>query len=444
MHELNYSENELKVLAENILNQAKKLGASSAETAIGLGAGFEVRVRQAKIEKIEHHLAKELGITVYFKHRSGCASTTDLSQDSVKLVLEKACYIAKHTQEDPCIGLADPEVMAHGYPDLELSHPWTISLDDATKLAQECEAAGFAEDKRIINSEGADVSSNNGFNLYANSHGFIGSYPSSMHSISCALIAKQKQKMQIDYEYTMARDPTDLESATSIGKKAAGKTIKKLGARHLTTRECPVIFLAPVAKSIIRHFLSAINGGNLYNKASFLLDHLQKQVFAHHVSIEEQPHIKKAAGSSPFDSEGVNTKPRFIVQDGILQGYVLSSYTARKLNMQTTGNAGGIHNLLVTSGDYSLPELIKTMNRGLLITELLGQEVNIITGNYSRGAFGYFVENGEIQYPVEGITIAGNLQQMFMDIISIGNDVDNRGNIRIGSILMEKLKIAGS
>jgi PmbA protein len=440
-----YSENELRQLAKDILVQSKQYGATAAETAINTGVGFEVRVRNGEAEKVEHHQGKELGVTVYFGYKSGTAATTNFSPDAIKLAIEKACYIAKYTNDDLCSGLADRDLMAISYPDLDLYHHWDIDLESAIELATECEKTGLIVDKRIVNSEGADVSSYDSFRVYANTNDFIGCYPSSVHSISCALIGEQDGSMQVDYEYTAARNPKDLQEALVVGKSAAEKTIKKLGAKHLSTRECPVVFLNQVAKSLVGNFLAAINGNNLYTKSSFLLDHLQHPVFAKHINIEEFPHLKQGMNSVPFDEEGVKTVPRFFVEDGILTNYILNSYTGRKLNMQTTGNAGGVHNVFVTTRDAAndLNELLKAMQSGLLVTELLGQGVNLVTGDYSRGAFGFWVEKGEIQYPVESFTIAGNLKDMFSNIISIGNDVDNRGNIHIGSMLIAKMKIAG-
>lgn len=440
-----YSENELRQLAKDVLVQSTQYGATAAETAINIGVGFEVRVRKGEAEKVEHHQGKELGVTVYFGYKSGTAVITNFSSDSIKLAIEKACYIAKHTNDDVCNGLADRDLMAHSYPDLDLYHHWDINLEYAIKLAAECEKVGLSADSRIVNSEGADVSSSDSFRVYANTNDFIGCYPSSIHSISCALIGEQNGSMQVDYEYTTARCPKDLQAALVVGKTAAEKTIKKLGAKHLSTRECPVIFLNQVAKSLIGNFLTAVNGNNLYTKSSFLLDCLRGPVFAKHISIEERPHLMQGLYSVPFDEEGVKNDARFLVKDGILTSYILNSYTGRKLNMQTTGNAGGAHNVFVTTCDAinDLSGLLKTMQRGLLVTELLGQGVNMVTGDYSRGAFGFWVEHGEIQYPVESFTIAGNLKDIFSNIISIGNDVDNRGNIHIGSMLIAKMKIAG-
>jgi PmbA protein len=438
----------LQQIVDDILLKAKKAGASSAESSITINQGFAVQVRMQELENIEHHCDNNLSINVYFGHHIGSATTSDLNPETIKLTLEKACHIAQYTQEDPCIGLADKELMAYQYPELDLYHPWNIDLEQAVALTKECEAAGLQHDKRIVNSEGAAFSTSESFGVHANTHGFSGNYPSSLHSLHCILIAKQQEEMQRDFEYTIARDSKDLKAAKQIGVMAAERTLKRLQARNLPTQDCPIIFTAEMAKSLLGNFVSAISGGNLYHKTTFLLDKLGKQVLNKHITINEEPHLPNGMGSAPFDNEGVLTKPRALVENGVLQGYVLNSYTARKLKMQTTGNAGGIHNLFINSTtskpDLDLNGLIKQMGKGFLVTELLGQGVNITTGDYSRGAFGFWVENGVIQYPVTGVTIAGNLKDLLLNIVAIGNDIDKRDNIFTGSILLDKMKVAGS
>lgn len=434
---------ELQTLIKDLLEKAKQAGATQAEVAASTDKGFSVTIRMGEVETIEHHQDKGIGMTVYFGHRSGSASTSDLSPDALRATLEKACNIARYTGEDIYSGLADAELMAYHYPNLDLYHPWRITPDHAIELALQCEAKARAIDKRITNSEGASVSTHEHARVYGNSHGFIGHYSATRHTMSCSLIATDGHDMQRDYDYTTARDTVDLKSIDALAKTTASRTIHRLGARKLSTREAPVIFAADEAKGLLASFVSAISGGNLYRKASFLLDHLNKPIFPAQIQISENPHLHKAMGSSPFDSEGVRTQARDIIKDGILMGYVLGSYSARKLNMQSTGNADGVHNLSINTSDKNLAELLKEMGTGLLVTELIGQGINLVTGDYSRGAFGYWVEHGEIQYPVHEITIAGNLKNMFSNIIAVGKDVDHRGNIHTGSIWIDKMMIAG-
>jgi PmbA protein len=437
-------QNDLNKIALLVLEKAKKNGATSAEVGVSENTGFSTTVRLGSVETLENSRSRQIGITVYFGRHVGHSAISDFNTDAVDLAVAKACYIAKVTEEDPYCGLADPDLMAYGYEDLDLYHPWEISVDDAISFAKNCEKIGLSFDKRINNSEGASISSSDNLDVYGNSHGFLGATRSTSHNIFCSLIATQKSKMQRMYDYATSRTPISLESMEQVAKNAALETIKKLGAKHLTTCECPVIFRKELARGLFGSFVSAITGSNLYRKSSFLLDHLGKQVFSSHVSMKEDPHIMQGIGSTSFDSEGVRTVPRELVADGILNGYVLGSYSARKLSMKTTGNAGGIHNLLVhTEKELTFEELLKTMNTGLLVTELMGDGINIVTGNYSRGAFGYWVENGEIKYPVEGITIASNLKDMFLHIVAISNDVDKRGVIQTGSVLIDKMKVAG-
>lgn len=433
----------LQQLASDILKQAKKIGATSAEVDIATGFGFNINVRKGKVENLDFNKGRELGVTLYFKNCKGSAGTSDFSKDAIDLVINKASHIAKFTNEDSCNGLADPKLMAYDYPDLDLYYPWNLSVDESIELAKICEASGFAYDKKIKNSEGSTLNNAQSFSVYANSHGFIGAFPSSFYSLSCSLIAENNNQMQRDLEYTCARDPKDLESPEVIGNKAAKLAIDRLGAKHITTRECPVIFHYQIAKTLLASFIKAISGSNLYYKTTFLQDYLGKQIFPEFINIDERPHLLKGPASAPFDNEGVITKPRFIIQNGVLQGYILNSYFGRKLNLPTTGNAGGIHNLFINTSNYDLKGLLNLMHNGLLITEILGGTTNLTTGDYSSGAFGFWVENGIIQYPVEGITIAGNLKDMLTNIIAVGNDVDNKNNYHTGSILLEKMIIAG-
>jgi PmbA protein len=438
-----WNEDQLKALMSDILHEAASQGASAAEASVGIGSGLSVTVRMGEVETIEHNRDKGLSVTVYFGQRKGSASTSDFSANAIKESVRAASSIARFTAEDDCAGLADAALMAREIPDLDLYYPWNLSAEHAIELARDCERAARDVDVRITNSEGGSVSSHDGLHVYGNSHGFVGSYASSRHSLSCAVIGQDDAGMQRDYWYSTARDKRELETPLSIGQRAAERTLRRLNARQIGTCRAPVIFEAPVATSLLGHLLSAIRGGNLYRKSSFLLDHLGKQIFPASVHIHEQPHLKKALGSAPFDSEGVATRARDLVRDGVLQSYVLDSYSARKLGMPTTGNAGGVHNLFIDPGQHDLAALLKLMGKGLLVTELIGMGVNTVTGDYSRGAAGFWVENGEIQYPVEEITIAGNLREMFMHLLEVGQDIEVRGNIRTGSVLIENMTIAG-
>lgn len=429
-------------LIDYILQYAKQLGASEVETSISKAQGFSVTVRLGEVDTIEHDQDKGLAINVYFGKRLGSTSTNDLAQKSIKLAVEKACDIARYTEDDPYSGLADAKLMAYDYPDLDLCHPWDITIEQAIDLAKQCEAIGMAYDKRITNSEGVSIDAHTYSSIYGNSHGFIGGYPTSVNRISCCLLASQNNSMQRDYDYTVARSAKDLEAITILGKHAAEKTVLRLGAKTLATQQSPVIFAADIAKGLLATFISAISGGNLYRKSSFLLDQLNQQIFSDFIQIDERPHLIKGLGSAPFDNEGVKTYAKDFVKNGILQNYALGTYSARKLNMQTTANAGGVYNLFINANAKG-SELFKLMNKGLYVTELMGQGVNIVTGDFSCGAFGYWIENGELQYPVAGITIAGNLKNMFLDIIAVGDDIDQRGSINTGSILIKNMTIAG-
>ncbi len=439
----NPSNAQLEDLVRDILAEARAQGASAAEAGVSLETGLSVTARLGEVETIEYNRDKGLGVTVYFGGRKGSSSTSDFTPEAVREAVRAACGIAKYTAEDEYAGLADAALMAREVPDLDLCHPWGINAEQAIELAIECEDAARGMDVRITNSEGGSVSSHQGYRVYGNSHGFIGAYPSTRHSLSCAVIGGEGEGMQRDYWFTVARDSAELEAAAEVGRRAAQRTLRRLDARRLPTCQVPVIFAAEIATSLLSHFTSAIRGGALYRKATFLLDHLGKQVFPAHVHIHEQPHLKRALGSTPFDNEGVATQARDIVRDGVLQGYILDSYAARKLGMRTTGNSGGVHNLVIDPGALDLDGLLRRMGKGLLVTELMGMGVNAVTGDYSRGAAGFWVENGEIQYPVEEITIAGNLRDMFMRIVEVGNDVEVRGGTRTGSILIEEMMIAG-
>lgn len=437
---------DLPDLACSIIDQAKKMRATAAEATINVDSGFAINVRKNNVDTIEHSKSKNLVVTLYFGNRTGSATTSDLKPAAISTLLEKARHIARFTEEDPFTGLAEKELLADDYPDLDLSHPWSIKTDEAIALAKNCEAQAMGYDKKIVNSEGVAVDSSATFNVYANSHGFCGTVTSTKHSVSCSLISQHHDEMQRDYYYTIARDAKNLEPWEEVATKAAKKTVSRLGAKKISTQECPVIFIAATASSLINNFVNAIYGFNLYQKNSFLVDQLHQQIFADQLNIEENPYIPKALGSAPFDLEGVKLKRSDVITNGILQRYLLDSYSARKLNLRTTGNASGVHNLMVkTNGpDLDLNGLLQKMGGGLLITELMGSGVNIVTGDYSRGAFGYWVENGEIQYPVTGATIAGNLKDIFLDIDTIANDIDHRHNILTGSILLKKMMVAGS
>jgi PmbA protein len=434
---------ELETLVSDILAEAKLQGASATEAAASFDSGLSVTVRLGEVETLEHHRHRGLGVTVYFDHRKGSASTSDWRPEAIRETVRAACDIAQHTGADPCAGLADPDRLADTIPDLDLYHPWPLSTEQAIDFARRCEAAALAHDTRIRNSEGGSVSTHNGLKVYANSHGFMGGYPTSRHSISCSVIGQDDSGMQRDYWYTVARDALALETAEAVGQRAARRALRRLHGRRLSTRQVPVLFTAELARGVIGHFVGAIRGAALYRKASFLLDHLGKRVFPEFLNIREQPHLPKALGSAPFDGEGVATMERDLVSRGILQGYVLDSYSARRLGMETTGNAGGVHNAIVAPGAGDLTALLQQMDTGLMVTELMGHGINLVTGDYSRGAAGFWVERGEIQYPVEEITIAGNLARMFQGIVAVGNDVDVRGGIRCGSLLVNRMTVAG-
>jgi len=433
----------LKWVVQQLLDEARQQGASSAEAAFSVDNGLSVTARLGDVETIEYHCDQGIGVTVYFGQQKGSASTNDVSPASLKETVKAACSIARYASPDEYAGLPDSQLLATEFPDLDLYHPWTLDAEGAIALAIECEDAARKYDTAISNSEGATVNSHQGTRVFGNSLGFLQGYQSSRHSISCAVLAGSGDEMQRDYWYSVARNPALLESPKFVGEKAARRTVARMKARSLSTRQCPVLFAPEVASGLIGSLLGAISGGSLYRKSSFLLNSLDTQVLPDFVRIHEQPLLVGGMGSASYDAEGVATRARDIVSDGIVRSYILSTYSARKLGMQTTGNAGGVHNLIVEPGSNDFAAMLKLLDSGLLVTELMGQGVNRVTGDYSRGASGFWVENGEIQYPVQEITIAGNLKTMLRNLVAIGNDVDMRGNIRVGSILLEQMAVAG-
>ncbi len=439
-----YSLTQLQEMSDRVLQLAKDAGASAAEAEVSLGFGQNVSVRMNETETIEYNRDKGVSVSVYFGQQRGHASTSDLSPQALYDTVSAACNIARYTAKDEFCGLADANLMAKKIPDLDLHHPWVLNVDQAIDLAKVCESEARGVDARITNSEGAAVSTYEGMFAYANSHGFNGGYATSRHSLSCSVIADDGQdNMQRDYWYSTARDAKDLETAQYVGRLAGERTVRRLGSQRIKTAQVPVMFDASISAGLISHLISAISGGSLYRKSSFLLDSLGTQVMSPHITIEEQPHLLKGLSSSPFDNEGVATYPRTLVKNGVLEGYVLSSYSARKLGMTTTANAGGNHNLIVSHGDLDFNGMLKAMGTGLLVTELLGHGVNMVTGDYSRGAAGFWVENGVILHPVEEITIAGNLREMFKQIVAVGSDVLIQGSKQVGSVLIENMTVAG-
>jgi PmbA protein len=437
-------------LAGEVLALAEKSGASACETDVSEGFGQSVTVRRGEVETIEHNRDSGIGVTIYLgpegNQRKGHASTSDFSPAALRETVGAAMNIARFTASDSCAGLPDADLLAgrdEAFADFDLYHPWPLAVKDAIGLARRCENAAFATSPKIANSEGASVSIQEGQFVTANSSGFIGGYPTSRHMLSCVPIAVGQGRMQRDDWFSVARKPEALASAEAIGDYAARRALARLGARRIKTRKAPVLFEAPLAASLIANFVHAASGGSLYRKASFLAGSLGTRVFSKEVGISERPRLSGSLASAPFDADGVATRTREVVEDGILQGYFLSAYTARKLGLRTTGNAGGCHNLLVKPGEHDFRGLLKEMRRGLLVTELLGHGINYVTGDYSRGAVGYWVENGEIAYPVEEITIAGNLRDIFRNIVAVGNDILVQGSRQVGSILVEEMKIAG-
>jgi PmbA protein len=431
-------------VARRALDFARAKGASEAEIEVSAAVGQSVTVRRGEVETVEYNRDKGMGITVYFGKRRGNANTSDLSPEAIERTVEAACAIARHTAEDPATGLPDGPRLYHGTPpDLGLYHPWGLSVEESIELARRTEAAALAVDKRIGNSEGATIGAYDSDFVLANSAGFLAGFPTTKASISCSVVAEDRSGMQRDYWYSSQRDPRKLDDPEAVGRIAGERTVRRLGARRLPTTEAPVLFDANIASGLLGHFVQAASGSSLYRHSSFLLDRLGQRVFAPGIEIREDPHLRGEMASAYFDAEGVATSARRVVEDGVLKGWFLSSYSARKLGLQTTGNAGGNHNLIVTPGELDLAGLLRKMDRGFLVTDLMGQGVNPVTGDYSRGAAGFWVEEGRIRYPVEEVTIAGNLLAMFAGIVAVGNDAVWRGSKHCGSILVDKMTIAG-
>lgn len=441
---LKAQEQELRQAVSFAVALATKAG-TSAEVAVTKVSGLSVSARLQEIENVEFTNDGALGISVYMGQQKGNASTSDLSESAIKNAVEAALAIAKYTSPDDCTGLADKDLMAFDAPDLELYHAADVDVDKATELALQAEKAALEADERIINSNGASFNSHTGVKVYGNSHGMLQSYLSSRYSLSCSVIGGVEDALENDYEYTISREFDKLQSPIWVGENCAKKVVSRLNPQKLSTREVPVIFLNDVATGIISHFAAAISGGSLYRKSSFLLDHLDKQVLPDWFNISERPHLLRRLASTPFDSEGVRTQDREIVENGVLQTYLVTSYSGKKLGMPSTGHAGGIHNWLVKPNlTGGLTALLRQMGTGLLVTDVMGQGVNIVTGDYSRGASGFWVENGEIQYPVAEITIAGQLQDMLKNMVAVADDIEHRSNIQTGSILLDKMKISGN
>jgi len=434
----------LSQCVEQALAFTRSHGASAAEVSASFRAGLSVTARMRDVETLEYHRDQGLGVTVYVGQRKGNASTSDLGAAAVEETVRRACGLAQFAAEDESAGLADPQALAKDIPDLDLYHPWSIEPHQAIDIAIECEAAALDTDERIGNSEGASLSTSSGCSVYGNTNDFLAGYRNSSHSLSCAVIAQDAGQMERDYEYTVSRRAGELISGVLIGREAAERSLQRLGARKLDTRKAPVLLSPRIARGFFGHLIGALSGGSLYRKSTFLLDSIDTQVLADCVTIDEKPHIFGGLASAPFDAEGVETRDRCLVDQGVIKGYVLGSYYARKLGLQTTGNAGGIHNLVVGDTGQSAADMLAKLDTGLLVNEVMGQGVNPVTGDYSRGAAGFWVEGGEIQYPVSEITIAGNLRDMYRHIVAIGNDTDLRGGIRTGSVLIEEMTLAGN
>ncbi|WP_447594987.1 metalloprotease PmbA [Stenotrophomonas rhizophila] len=435
---------QLADISQRLLERAKAMGASQAEVSCSDERGLDVNVRLGEVETVESTRDRGIAVTVYFGQRKGSASTADLQDASLESTVAQACAIARHTEDDAAAGLADAALMARAFPDLDGWHPWDLGADEALDLALACEAAGREADGRISNSDGASAATSQSLSVYANSHGFIGRERSSHHSVGCALIAGQGDGMQRDGWYSSALAREDLESAAAIGRRAAERTVARLQPRSMATAQMPVLYSPEVARSLIGSLLGAVSGGALYRRASFLLDSVGTRLFPDWFQVDELPLLRRGLRSSAFDGDGVATRNAALITDGVLQRYILGSYSARKLGLTTTGNAGGVHNLKVAANAGDLASIARQMGEGLLVTELMGQGVNGVTGDYSRGAGGFRVENGEISYPVDGVTIAGNLKDMFASIEAVGSDVDRRSHVQVGSILVGRMTVAGN
>jgi len=437
------SDDTLRQMVRDALSYATGRGATAAEAEASEGFGQTVTVRQNEVETIEYNRDKGVGVTVYLGKQRGHASTSDFSAQALRDTVDAALSIARFTASDDCAGLADPDLLASEIPDLDLWHPWNLPVERAIELAKACEAAGYGADSRVTNSEGASVSTQESHFIYGNTLGFLAGYPSSRHSYGCSLVAGRNDAMQRDDWYETTRDPGDLPAPETVGRRAGARAVARLGARKIATTQVPVLFEAPVAASLLGHFASAVSGGNLYRKSSFLLDSVGKAVFSPGVTLRDLPRVPKGLASGAFDEEGVATRARDVVKGGVVQGYFLGSYAARKLGLRSTGNAGGTHNLVAepTAGDFA--GMVKQLGTGLLVTELMGQGVNSVTGDYSRGAAGFWVQGGEIAHPVQEITIAGNLKDIFRGVVAFGSDIVRRGSRQCGSILVERMTLAG-
>jgi PmbA protein len=437
-------QSDLEDLIQIVLDEALKQGADQAEAAASHDFGLSATARLGDVENLEYTNDRGLGVTVYHGSKKGSASTSDFSVEALRETVTKASTFAKYTAADKCAGLADADRMASELPDLELAHPWQIDADAAIKTALSCEDAARSYDERIRNSEGATVATSSGVCAYGNSHGFVGSFPRTSHSISCSVVGESDGEMERDYHYSSARDAGDLEAPEAIGETAARKTVGRLGSRKIKTTKAPVLYAPEIARGFVGHVIGAIAGVAQYRRSSFLLGAAGEKIFPDFFQLQERPHIPKGMASVPYDAEGVATADRDIVVNGVLEGYVLSSYSARRLGLESTGNAGGAHNLIVPGNADDMASIMKSMQTGLLVQELIGQGVNSVTGDYSRGAVGYWIENGEIAFPVHEVTIAGNLRELYQKIVAIGNDQDLRGGIRCGSLLVDEMTIAGA
>ncbi len=434
---------ELEEAVQRALDEARRLGADAAESGASVDSGLSVTVRMGEVETLEYQNDRGIGITVYFGKRRGAANTSDLDPAAIREAAAHACELARHTQEDPHAGLPDAEHLARDWPDLDLCHPWQLPPDEAIDIARRCEDAARTLDERIENSDGGSVNSHHGLRAYGNSHGFLGSFEGNTHAISCAVVGRQGEEMQRDFWYTVARRPDALESPEDVGRRAAERTLARLGSERLDTRRVPVLFPPELARGLIGALVGAVSGPAQYREASWLLGAAGETVAPKWLSLVERPHLPGAMGSAPFDSEGVAVRENPLVEEGRLCRYVLDSYTARQLGLETTGNAGGVRNLELQGGEGTREDLLRQMGTGLMVTELMGQGINGVTGDYSRGAAGFWVENGEIRQPVQEITIAGNLRDMFANIVAAGADLDTRSNIRTGSLLIREMTVAG-